>query len=119
MKLKLISALLVAVMLISAFTACAEKNTEKTNDRLGDVVGDLIIDGSYTIVRSETANSTTVKAATLLRSLISERSGVDVSISTDYLKKDTKPSNKEILLGVIKPFRNKAILFCVIKRFSQ
>ena len=29
-KLKLISALLAAVMLISAFTACAEKNTEKT-----------------------------------------------------------------------------------------
>ena len=99
MKSKLISALLAAVMLISAFTACAEKNTEKTNARLGDVVGDLIIDGSYTIVRSETANSTTVKAATLLRSLISERSGVDVPISTDYLKKDTKPSNKEILVG--------------------
>lgn len=99
MKLKWISVLLAAGMLISVLASCTQKKQEEPNDNTQNQTGDIVIDGSYAIVRSETANSTTVKAATLLRSLISERSGVDVPISTDYLKKDTKPSNKEILVG--------------------
>ena len=99
MKLKIISLVMAVSTVISVLASCADKNNKDESNSQIDVAGDLVIDGEYTIIRSETADTATIRSATLLRSLIKERSGIDVALATDYVKKGEEPADKEIVVG--------------------
>ena len=101
MMLRITVMVLSILMLLSCFASCAQGNGDKTTDsgKKDESAATAKLDSEYLVVRANSADELTIQAAMLLRELINEKASLSVSLKTDFLKKDEKAPEKEIILG--------------------
>ena len=96
MKIKFIAVILTLASLLGCIFACAEPKQPSVSS---DDEAPGVLDSEYVVVRAETSDKLTTEAAVTLRTLINEKASLDIQIKTDYLKKDEKAAEKEIVVG--------------------
>ncbi len=96
MKIKFIAVILTLASLLGCILACAEQKQPGVSS---DDEAPGVLDSEYVVVRAETSDKLTTEAAVTLRALINEKASLDIQIKTDYLKKDEKAAEKEIVVG--------------------
>ena len=97
MKKKILSIILAALMVLPVITACQSK---KEDENTKNPKENIVINEEYKIIRADLADAQTVKAASLLYNTIKEKTGIDLKIGTDYVKRGEKIQKaKEILVG--------------------
>lgn len=100
MRLRITALILTLLMLLSCFASCAPSNSNKTPDTEKEETAEASkLDSEYAVVRANSADELTIRAAMLLRDLINEKASLSVSIKTDFLKKDEEAPEKEIVFG--------------------
>ena len=92
--MKKLFVLFLGLMLLIMAASCSESSDAPP-------MNDLAEWQSYTIVRPDAADNTTVQAAVKLRKVIEETTGVALTLTTDWVKRGEEPpvGTKEILIG--------------------
>ena len=97
MKKKILSIVLAALMVLPVITACQSKKEDENPKKPKE---NIVINEEYKIIRADLADAQTVKAASLLYNTIKDKTGIDLSIGTDFVKRGEKIQKaKEILVG--------------------
>lgn len=112
--------LLLSLLLLLSLFACGNKSEETPETTTAEVITDistieattevdpallpLVADGAfrYTVIRSEAANETALAAAQEIYAFLGEESGANVTLSTDWIRRNSDPdavSEFEILVG--------------------
>lgn len=103
-KNKRISAVLL-LMLCGFLAACGGEELPDTQytepAESEETLRELVIDGSYQIVRSDfsAGGEVNVRAAVDLMTMLKEETGVKFTLTTDWFRKETEIPPKEILVG--------------------
>lgn len=101
---KVLALALALLTVLSCLTAC--NSEQPTNDpdvtTAAPVPMQDVTLTEYTIVRPDTANQTVVSSASRLKTMLDEKLGASVVLSTDWVKRGEEPdaAAKEILLGL-------------------
>lgn len=104
MKNKILALILALSMLLLNLVACATPSDDQGKDSDGNKVnleGMLVIDAEYKVVRGDMANNSVIKSALKLTNAIKEKSGVEVTLATDFVKRGDTAPTKEILVGAV------------------
>ena len=97
MKKKILSIVLAALMVLPVITACQSKKEDENTKKPKE---NIVINEEYKIIRADLADAQTVKAASLLYNTIKDKTGIDLDIGTDFVKRGEKIQKaKEILVG--------------------
>jgi len=96
MKIKFISLALAVVTLISMITGCAKPSNDK--DEVVDSK-QTVIDNEYTVIRPDTCDDFTKDAAIKIRDRLNSELSLNITLKTDFLGKDEKAADKEIIVG--------------------
>lgn len=89
--------LFIIMLFVFAFSSCNNSNTIETLTDAGETaLSELAVNTeNYTIVRSDFADDTEVKAAVRLRNALSDIYGYNFAIETDWEKKDKTTSSSQ------------------------
>ena len=94
-----VSFLIVVVMIAAMFlfTSCEkEENSETPN---GGKIDKLEISADYVVTRPDSASNIEVALAKVIKDAIKNESGVNLTVTTDWLRPDAPAPEKEILVG--------------------
>ena len=89
-----------ALMLVALLASCAESKPTDEDKQKREILRESL--GEYTIITPLVGGDEYSGAVSLIRNTFSEKYGINVNMSDDFLMGDDKPSGKEIVLGEAK-----------------
>jgi len=101
MKIKIFAFVLALSMLLSMATACAtnDKATDDNSDKEKVEYDGLVITDEYRVIRADSASKAVVKSAVYLCDQINAAASLNVTLTTDFVKRGEEIPTKEILIG--------------------
>ena len=84
------------LMLLGTFVGCTKPDNQ--NDKKDDDTA-VVINNDYTVIRGDNSDELTTDAAIAVRNRINDEFGLNIALKTDFLMKDEKISEKEIIVG--------------------